>query len=445
MPVLSRAVRTVSAAAVLSLALAGAWELGARRSDTASDPRAGAGEVAHEVSRAQDGWTDSWVAMQQLTEPSNLPPAPFTGPDGVLKDATVRQTVRATAGGTRVRVTLSNEFGGAPLPVTKVAIARPAGGSAGSAAIEAGSSRPLTFSGRSSVTIPQGARYVSDPVGFRVSPGENLTVTLYLAAGQASQSITSHPGSRTTTYLVPGDHVTDDDVSTVAGTASVAHWYFLSNLETDRSSIGTVVVGDSLSDGRGSTTDNNDRWPDQLFDRVRAAGLDRVSILNEAAGGNRVLADGLGPSVVSRIDRDVLSQSGASRAIVFEGVNDIGVAAATPAAQREVTEGVIAGLHQLILRARARGLRVYGATITPFGKNETYDDAGGLREQSRQAVNRWIRTSGEFDAVLDFDKAVRDPDHPDRLQESLSAGDWLHLNPTGYARLAQAVPLDLLD
>ncbi|MBO0842485.1 MAG: SGNH/GDSL hydrolase family protein [Nocardioides sp.] len=435
MSLVPRAARALSTAAVLSLALAGAWELGA-------DHAASAPQATHQVANPQAGWTDTWTAMQQLTEASNMPPAPFTQPDGVLKDTTLRTTLRVTAAGDRIRVAVSNEFGGAPLPVTKVAVARPAGGAAGVSGIEPGTSKQLTFSGHGSLTIPQGARYLSDPLPFKVQAGENLTVTMYLADGQASQSITSHPGSRTTTYLINGDHT--DDATLPADTAHVDHWYFLSNVEVQAADTATVVIGDSITDGRGSTTNGNDRWTDQLADRLQAAHITNVSVLNEAAGGNRILADGLGPSVVSRIDRDIFSQAGASKVIVFEGVNDIGVADATPQAQQQVTADIITALDQMVTRAHAHGLRIYGATITPFGNNAGYDDTAGLREQSREAVNHWIRTSGRFDAVIDFDKAVRDPEHPDQIQESLGVGDWLHFNPQGYAKIAAAVPLGLL-
>jgi lysophospholipase L1-like esterase len=434
MSVLSRVTRVVTPA-VLALAAVAAWH-----SVTTSAPTTtpyAAGPVAH----AGTGWVDTWTAMPQLTEPGNMPPAPYTGPEGVLTDTTLRQTLRLTTGGDRIRVAVSNEFGGAPLPVTRVAVARPAGGQVGTSAIQPGTSQRVTFSGSPAVTIPIGARYVSDPVRLPVRPGDTLSVTMYLATGQASQSITSHPGSRTTTYLLRGDHV---EATHLPGSTPVDHWYFLSSVEARESATATVVLGDSLTDGRGSTTNGNDRWTDQLVDRLRAAHINDVSVLNEAAGGNRVLQDGLGPSLVSREDRDVFGRSGADRVILFEGVNDIGTADATAAAQHEVTRQLITALDQLTTRVHAHGMRIYGATITPFGNNEMYDDPAGLREASRETVNHWIRTSGAFDAVLDFDRAVRDPGHPDQLIEALSDGDWLHLNPSGYARLAATVPLRLL-
>jgi lysophospholipase L1-like esterase len=389
-------------------------------------------------------WVDSWASMPQLTEPSNMPPAPF-GTDGLqFADTTLRQTVHLSLGGTEFRLRLSNAFGGTALPVTAVSIARPAGGAAGVSAIEPGSAEPVTFSRRASVSVPVGAQVVSDPVRLQLPPQSNVTVTMYLAKGQASNSITSHPGSRTSSWLLAGNHLDDPELP---GAAGVAHWYFLSTLEVqaEPEARAFVVIGDSLTDGRGSTTNGNDRWPDQLLARWQAdRRTRRVAVVNQAAGGNRVLNDGLGPSVLARFDRDVLAHSGVGSTLIFEGVNDIGTAAATEAAQAQVRDDLIAAFRQLIARAHAQGLPIYGATITPFGGNEGYDDAAGWREATRQAVNQWIRTAGEFDAVVDLDQAARDPLHPRQLLPAYDTGDHLHLNPTGYAALAAAVPASLV-
>jgi lysophospholipase L1-like esterase len=371
--------------------------------------------------------------MPQLTEPNNLPPAPFTGPDSVLVDTTLRQTVHTSVAGRAVRLRFSNAFGGAPLPITAVSVARPAGGRAGVAAIEPGSSRPVTFSGRPSITVPIGAQAVSDPV--ELPSAANLTITTYLATGQASTAVTSHPGSRTTSHLLRGDY---HDAVDLPGATPTDHWYLISGVEVlaPGGTGATVVVGDSLTDGRGSTTNGNDRWPDQLNERLRG----RHAVLNQAAGGNRVLQDGLGPSVLARLDRDVLAVGGAVSLIVFEGVNDIGTAAATPEAQQAVGDDLRAAFDQIITRAHAVGLRVYGATLTPFGGNTGYDDPAGLREQTRAGVNDWIRRGGRFDGFADFDAAVRDPAAPRQLATAYDVGDHLHLNPAGYVALAGAVP-----
>lgn len=394
--------------------------------------------------RADAGhWVGTWAAAPQLTEPSNMPPPPFTQGSVVFADSTVRQSIHVTVGGRLIRLRFSNAYGGTDLPITGVSVALPAAGQAGVSAIQPGTSRPVTFDGRTAIDIPVGAQLVSDPLDFPVGGGSNLTVTIYLAAGQASSSITSHPGSRTTTYMLAGNHLDDTDLP---GSASVAHWYFLSGLEAwePNDTAAIDVVGDSLTDGRGSTTNGDDKWTDQLFTRLRSIpGASHRTVLNQGLGGNRVLNDGLGPNVLARVDRDVLAQSGVRWLILFEGVNDIGTADATQAAQQQVAADLIAAYQQVITRAHAQGIRVYGATITPFGGNASYDDPAGFREAARQEVNAWIRTSHQFDAVLDFDRAVRDPANPRQINPAYDVGDHLHMNPAGYGVIASAVPASL--
>lgn len=388
-------------------------------------------------------WVGTWAAAPQLTEPSNMPPAPFTNGNLVFADSTVRMSIHVTVGGRFIRLRFDNAYGGADLPITNVSVARPAGGAAGVSAIVPGSSQPVTFDGRSAIDIPVGANMISDPLDFPVATNSNLTVTIYLSAGQASSSITSHPGSRTTTYMMAGNHVTDADLP---GAASVAHWYFLSGLEAwePGQTAAIDVVGDSLTDGRGSTTNGDDKWTDQLFNRLQAnQSTSDIAVLNQGLGGNRILNDGLGPNVLARLDRDVLSQSGVKWLIVYEGVNDIGTANATQADQQKVAADVIAAFQQIITRAHAAGIKVYGATITPFGGNTGYDDPTGFREAARQTVNTWIRTSHAFDAVLDFDAAVRDPANPRQINPTFDVGDHLHLTPAGYGAIAAAVPVNL--
>ncbi|MET7856898.1 SGNH/GDSL hydrolase family protein [Streptomyces sp. NPDC005318] len=399
--------------------------------------------VDAKAQQAKKHWVNTWTSMPQLTEPSNMPPAPFTQDNRVLADSTLRQTVHMSVGGEQMRLRFSNAFGGAALPITAVSVALPVDGRAGASAIQPKTSRKVTFHGRSSAVIPVGSQIVSDPLDFGLKPGSNLSVTIYLADGQASNSITSHPGSRTTSYMQTGNHVEDADLT---GAASAAHWYFLSGIEvwSPASTSAAVMLGDSLTDGRGSTTDTNNRWPDQLLTRLQSrpdtAG---TAILNQAAGGNRVLNDGLGPNALSRVDRDVLAQSGVDWLLVFEGVNDIGTAEASEAAQKQTADDLIAAYDQIIVRAHTQGIRVYGATLTPLGGNTAYDDPDGYREKARQTVNEWIRTSGRFDAVVDFDRAARDPQKPLQILPAFDDGDHLHLNPAGYKALADAVPAHL--
>jgi lysophospholipase L1-like esterase len=421
----------------------GAVKAGIQGSGTVSTAVLARGESSSNANDAFGHWMGVWAAAPQLTEPSNMPPPPFTNGSLVFADSTVRMSIHVTVGGRFIRLRFSNAYGGADLPITNISVARPAGGAAGVSAIDPATAQAVTFDGRTAIDIPVGAQLVSDPLNFPVAANSNLTVTIYLSAGQASSSITSHPGSRTTTYMLAGNHVNDADLP---GAASVAHWYFLSGLEAlePNSAAAIDVVGDSLTDGRGSTTNGDDKWTDQFFDRLQSnPATSQLSVLNQGLGGNRILNDGLGPNVLARFDRDVLAQSGVKWLIVWEGVNDIGTADATQAAQQQVAADLIAAFQQIITRAHAAGIKVYGATITPFGGNTSYDDPSGFREAARQTVNAWIRDSHQFDAVLDFDKAVRDPANPRQLNPAWDVGDHLHLTPAGYQAIASAVPFGL--
>lgn len=385
-------------------------------------------------------WAHTWVSSPQPTNPADLPPEPFVRDGVALAGATVRQTIRASVGGDRLRLRFSNAFGRTALALTAVAVALPE--EVGRSAVRAGSTRPVTFHGRTSVVVPVGAQVVSDGVDFPVPPDADLTVTVFLADGQPADALTSHPGSRTTSHLLRGDHV---DAVDLPGATPVDHWYLLSGVEvwSTRPTTAVVTLGDSLTDGRGSTTNGNDRWPNRLAHRLRSnpATAD-VAVLNQGIGGNQVAGQGLGPSALARLDRDVLALGGVTWLVLFEGVNDIGTAAPTPAAQKQVTDDLVAAYEQIVERAHARGIAVCGATLTPLGGSD-YDDPDGHRETSRQAVNEWVRTSGRFDAVLDLDAATRDPDEPKRLLRAYDEGDRLHLSPAGYQALADAVPVEL--
>jgi lysophospholipase L1-like esterase len=430
------------------------------------------------------GWVGIWAAAPQLTEPDNLPPHPFTRDGTVLRDSTLRQTIRVTADATRIRLRLSNAFGGTGLGIARVYLARPGGGRAGVSAIEPGTSRAVTFAGRPGVTMPPGAAAVSDPVDFPVTAGANVAVTFYLPAGQpAAGGITSHPGSRTTSFLVAGDHVTAPELTGAGGPvlgntglsnaglsntgpgstgpAEVEHWYFLTGVDAAAGAAGpagaAVFLGDSLTDGRGSTTNGNDRWPDQLLDLMRSRGdggagsASSVALLNQGIGGNRVLRDGLGPAILARLHRDVLAVSGVRWLVVFAGVNDIGTAEATLAAQTRVVTELGAAYEQIAAMVHAAGIACYAATLTPFGGSASYDDPGGQREYARRRVNARIRSRRRrYGAVLDFEAAVvdsgaadRDPLAPRRLRAEFDSGDGLHLNTAGYRALANAVPFGL--
>lgn len=383
-------------------------------------------------------WVQTWASMPQPTDPANMPPPPFVQESTVMADSTLRQTIHTSVGGSRVRLRFSNAFGGAPLPITSVAVALPAQGGAGVSAIEPDTSRPVTFSGRKWIDVPVGAQAVSDPVEFSFPSRSNVTVTIHLAAGQASQQITSHAGSRTTSHLLAGDHVAQADLP---GATPTNHWFFLSGMEVwaKQSTAAVVMLGDSLTDGRGSTTNLNNRWPDLLSERLR-----NVAVLNESASGNQVLADNIfGPGALARLDRDVLAHSGVQWLVVFEGINDIGFSDPAESVQRKLFDDLTAAYDQIVVRAHARGIRVYGATLLPFGGFVFFDDAAGSHERTRQAVNEWIRTSGRFDGVVDFDAVARDPANPRQLLGTFDSGDHLHLNPDGYRALAESVPLGM--
>jgi lysophospholipase L1-like esterase len=381
-------------------------------------------------------WVASWGASQQIPEPQNALPT------GDLRDATVRQIVHLSLGGTALRVHLSNVFGSAPVRFTSVHVAHPV--SPASSAIDPASDRVLTFAGLQDVTIPPGAEMISDPVQMRVAPLSDVAVTFHIDEPPARE--TGHPGSRATTYYAHGDQVGAADL---AGVLHVEHWYQVSEIDVRAApgAAAVVVLGDSITDGHGATTDGNDRWTDVLAARLQASPKTRnIGVSNQGLGGNHLLIDGLGPNVLARLDRDILAPSGVRWVIVFEGVNDLGGLAIfheVPAEQHQaLVQRVIAVYQQIIARAHAHGLRVYGATITPY-VGSGYYHPGPLSEADRQAVNAWIRAAGHFDAVIDFDAVVRSPEHPGQLLPAYDSGDHLHPSPAGYKAMGEAVPLGL--
>jgi lysophospholipase L1-like esterase len=381
-------------------------------------------------------WIASWGTSQQIPEPQNALPAED------LRNATVRQIFHLSAGGSALRVHVSNAFGTDALHLTSIHIARP--GSPSSAAIDAASDQPLRFAGNADVTIPPGAEYVSDPMDYAVAPLSDIAVTFHLDAPPATE--TGHPGSRATSYYVHGDMVSN---ATLTDAKHVDHWYQISEIDVQRApgAASVVALGDSISDGHGATTNGNDRWTDVLAIRLQgSSATSSIGVSNQGIGGNHLLTDGLGPNVLARFDRDVLAPAGVRWVIVFEGVNDLGGLArngeVSPAEHAALVQRVIAAYQQVIVRAHAHGLLVYGATITPYvGSN--YYHPGPLSEIDRQTVNQWIRAAGHFDAVIDFDAVLRDPQHPDQLLPALDCGDHLHPSPAGYKAMGNAIPLDL--
>lgn len=295
-----------------------------------------------------------------------------------------------TTDASQIRLKFSNVFGGSNLPITAVTVALPANNTAGIYQIQSQTVQKVTFSGKDSISIPNGALAVSDPLNFAIKAQQVVTVTAYLAAGQTTNSITSHPGSRTTSWWQFGNAVSAASLAiTDPATQSAAHWYFLSSIEAwvPKSTGSLLIVGDSITDGRGSTTNQNNRWPDLLLARLQKdTATKSISIGNLAAGGNRILADGLGPNAFGRIDRDVLAHPGVKYAMVFEGVNDIGSAAATDAAQGAVYESLVQAYKQIATLIHAHGIPVFGATITPFSAPSNFTGqpySSPVREKTR--------------------------------------------------------------
>lgn len=368
-------------------------------------------------------WVGSWATSQQLVEPGNMPPAPPG-----LTNNTLRQIFQVSIGGTRVRLRFSNEYGGTPLTLQSVHCAK----SVSTHAVDAATDKTVTFNGSTTVTIAGSQAIWSDPIDFALAPLSKVAVSIYF--GETPSSVTGHPGSRTTSYIMAGDGAA---AASLTAPVSTDHWYILSGLDVaaDENTHAVAILGDSITDGRGSTTNGNDRWPDALAKRLQAEPTTtKVGVLNHGIGGNLVLNSGLGPTALVRFDRDIIGQSGVRWAIIFEGVNDIGYSSGST-----ISTSLINAYTQFVTKAHAAGLLAYGATITPFGANSYYTVE---HEAARQAVNTWIRTAGNFDAVIDFDAAVRDPLNAVNLLSSYSS-DGLHLTPAGYQKMADSVDLTL--
>ena len=379
---------------------------------------------------AQSGitkWVGTWGTAQQPVEPHNMPPLPG------LSNNTLRQIVRVSIGGDRLRVRFSNEFSSAPVIIKDAYIAASAGGSS----IDTDTDRALAFYGKSAVTINPGSTATSDPFPFPLKPRSNVAISIYF--GNTSPDVTGHPGSRTTSYIRSGDMVT---AVNLPGAAQTDHWYIIDGIEvlTPDSAKVVVVLGNSITDGRGSGTNRQDRWPDELARRFQEnTATSNIAVLNMGIGGNCVLRDCLGPAAVTRFENEVLEQNGVHWLIILEGINDIGQAEGKDGAA-DVAKNLISAYEQMIDLAHERGILVYGATLLPFG-GSFYDNK--WRESARQTVNDWIRSSGRFDAVIDLDKALRDPANPTQMLPTADTGDHLHPNETGHRMMAKAVDLKL--
>ena len=381
------------------------------------------------ISDKSERWIGTWASAPQLGDSGNAPPAPG------FADSTLRQIVHVSIGGKIIRVRLSNAFGAKPLTIPSAHVALGAGGSK----IKRDTDRELTFHGQTSIVIPAGALMYSDPLSFDLATMSDLSITIRLTG--VPEGITIHPGARTTSYLQAGDFVGAEEMPDAI---RVDHWYFINGVDVvaGKSAGSVVTLGDSITDGRNSITNGNGRWPDYLARRLQAdKHTKNIGMLNEGIGGNRLLHDGLGPNALARLDRDVLSQTGVRWLIVLEGINDLGTRkdAAARNEQPASVADILAAYEQIILRAHAHGIRVYGATILPC---EGSDYFRADLEADRQAINTWIR-SGKFDAVIDFDAATRDPGNALRLSPEADSGDHLHPGDKGYRRMAEAVNVKL--
>jgi lysophospholipase L1-like esterase len=395
--------------------------------------------------KVQGHWISAWSTAVHT-------PLAFPGMPPLIsfENQTIRMVIRPTIGGQKLRIRFSNEFGTSPLAFgsAHIALVKENG------SIVPGSDHPLTFAGQASVTIPAGAPMLSDPAELEVPAFAEVAVSIFLP--NKTIPSTFHLLGQHATYISgPGDFVGAVDIQDAKVTRS---WYWLAGLEflTTDNAAAIVTFGDSITDGFGAKEDEYGDWPNQLAKRLaEVKGSSSLAVDNEGIGGNRILYDGAGVSSLARLDRDVLSQPGVVDLIVLEGINDIGWPHMKPFPAREnsplrenpfaaqaVNAGdLIQGMKQIIDRTHAHGIRVFGATMTPYKGADYFSEDG---EAVRQAVNQWIRNGGEFDGVFDFDAAVRDPKQPSQFREDLHSGDHLHPNSAGYKAMAAAIKISSL-
>jgi lysophospholipase L1-like esterase len=384
-------------------------------------------------SQSAQQWTGSWIsAQQEACEPSQLPKLS-------LRKATLREVVHLSLGGSQIRLKLSNFFGKEPLVIKSVIVAHAKPGTSGE--IEKESIMRVRFNGATRVSISPGTEFTSDAISLPVEPFSNLAVSMDF--GSVPTCATSHPGARATAFLVKGNQTTKERLKE---SERFEHWYFLSGVEvTGEISIGAITAfGDSITDGHGATTNGNDRWTDVLSSRLVPHA---VAVLNAGISGNRVLLDGSGPSGISRFDRDALGSEGVRAVIILEGINDIGMLDREKEHPQEDHDALVNRLETamkgMVEKAHQQGICVLGGTLMPFLGSEYYHP-GERSEADRKKFNDWIRTSGAFDGIVDFDNLTRDPLQPGRLAANTDSGDHLHPGPVGYRRMGEGVPLDLL-
>lgn len=395
-----------------------------------------------------NSWSATWAASPQPTAPN--PKSPLLN----LEDQTVRERVRVSIGGPEICIRLSNEYGSAPLLVGSATVASPTD----PASVKPGSIHTVTFGGHDSVTIPAGAPVLSDPVAsFPVAPGSEITISLYFPKRVTTPTL--HALALKRAIVSPrGDHTRTEKIeATATSESSILVTAVL--VPAQRSQRLIVAFGDSVTDGDGSTPDADRNWPSNLMRRLgKVPEGSKVAVVNEGIAGNRLLSDGFavgaafaaafGASALARFDRDVLALPGVTHVVLLEGLNDIGFPGAklgdtylADPADVRTPQDLIDAYRQLISRAHAHGVRIIGATINPFEGVDLPGYYSESKEALRQSVNNWIRTSGSFDAVIDFDAILRDPDNPSRLLARFASEDNLHPNDLGYQAMADAIDL----
>jgi lysophospholipase L1-like esterase len=386
-------------------------------------------------------WVQTWGAAP-------LPPTAALGPFPAtpsFNNQTIRQTVRISVGGQRIRIRFTNEYGTKPLTIAAAVVA--SADEKGN--IQPGTQRRLLFSGQPGIAIPAAAPLLSDPVDLPVKSLSSLSISLYVPA-ETGQCTCHQTGVQNAFVSDSGDFT--DKAFTPSQTLQMRAFISGVEVESRKNTRAVVVLGDSISDGVGATLDANHRWPDLLANRLEARQANTWGVVNMGISGNRVLGDGAGQSALARFDRDVLSTPGVKLLIIFEGVNDLGISygnfqgpmaemfKARAPAVKVTAAAMLAGYRQLIARAHEKGIKVLGATITPYGGAMYFSPEG---EAVRQAINTWIRTGHEVDGVIDFDAVMRDPGEPTQIKEGFHMGDHLHGSDAGYAAMAAAINLAL--
>lgn len=383
------------------------------------------GSVSVQKNNKNKHWIGTWATAIQLTEPHNMPPDPG------LKGNTLRQIVRVSAGGNQIKLRISNIFGDEPLIIKKVTVAK----SIDSSRIDIKTIKYISFKGESGITLEAGQQIISDVVKFSLEKGSKMAISIYY--DKVPNKITGHPGSRTTSFILKGNHTQDISFEKSIKTD---HWYTIAGIDvltgSENSSI--AILGNSITDGRGSGINQQNRWPDILSKKLIGSGKN-IGVLNLGIGGNCVLRGGLGPTVLDRFKRDILEQNGVKWLIILIGINDIGGLRKAEDAPK-LTSDLIEAYSKMIDEAHNKGIKVYGCTILPFAKS-FYD--APFKQEVRDNINNWIRNSGKYDAVIDFDAVMRNPEQTNTLLEALHTGDFLHPNEAGYKKMGESIDVNL--